>query len=54
MVIAHRLATVERADKILILEEGRVAEFGSPTDLSRDPGSQFARLLRAGIKEQLI
>jgi ATP-binding cassette subfamily B protein len=54
MVIAHRLATVERADKILILEEGRVAEFGSPADLSRDPGSQFARLLRAGIKEQLI
>ncbi len=54
VVIAHRLATVERADKILILEDGRVAGLGRPTDLARDPGSHFARLLRAGIKEQLV
>ena len=49
VVIAHRLATVERADQILILEDGRVAEFGRRADLARDPESRFARLLRAGI-----
>lgn len=54
VVIAHRLATVERADKILILEHGSVAEFGRRTDLERDSVSEFARLLRAGIKEQLV
>jgi ATP-binding cassette, subfamily B, bacterial len=47
LVIAHRLATVERADRILILEEGRVA------DLACDPSSRFAGLLRAGLAEAL-
>jgi ABC-type multidrug transport system fused ATPase/permease subunit len=46
IVIAHRLATVGRADTILILEEGRVTEAGRRAELERDPGSRFARLLR--------
>lgn len=53
VVIAHRLATAERADRILILEDGRVAELGRRDDLARDPGSRFARLLRAGMQEEL-
>ncbi len=53
VVIAHRLHTVERADRILILEDGRVAEFGPRADLLRDPQSRFARLLRAGMTEEL-
>ncbi len=53
VVIAHRLATVERADRILILEDGRVAELGWRADLARDPRSRFARLLRAGMTEAL-
>jgi len=53
VVIAHRLATVERADRIMILEDGRVVEFGLRTDLLRDPQSRFTRLLRAGIEEEL-
>jgi len=51
VVIAHRLATVERADRIVILEHGRVAELGPRADLARDPRSRFARLLRAGLEE---
>jgi ATP-binding cassette subfamily B protein len=54
VVIAHRLHTVERADRILILEDGRVAELGRRTDLLRDPGSRFVRLLRAGMMEELV
>ncbi|GAC1429635.1 MAG: ABC transporter ATP-binding protein [Chloroflexota bacterium] len=53
VVIAHRLATVERADRILILDAGRVAEIGRRTDLARDPASRFARLHRAGMAEAL-
>jgi ATP-binding cassette subfamily B protein len=53
VVIAHRLHTVERADQILILEEGRVAELGRRADLVRDPESRFVRLLQAGMMEEL-
>lgn len=53
VVIAHRLATVQRADRIMILEQGRVAEFGRRTDLVSDPTSRFAQLLRVGMTEAL-
>jgi ATP-binding cassette subfamily B protein len=53
VIIAHRLATVERADKILILEHGRVVEFGSRDALSGDPDSRFAQLANAGMGEAL-
>lgn len=53
IVIAHRLATVRRADDILVLDGGRVAEFGSRLDLLKDPESRFSRLLSAGMEEVL-
>jgi ABC-type multidrug transport system fused ATPase/permease subunit len=42
--IAHRLATVRSADAILILEQGRVAEYGSRAALLADGDSRYARL----------
>jgi ABC-type multidrug transport system fused ATPase/permease subunit len=48
IVIAHRLATVGRADRILVMEDGRVVEDGLRAALAADPESRFARLLRAG------
>ena len=53
LIIAHRLATVERADDILILEQGRAIEHGPRLDLAADSQSVFARLLRTGIEEVL-
>jgi ATP-binding cassette, subfamily B, bacterial len=53
VVIAHRLATVERVDRILILEDGRVAEQGPRAVLAGVPASRFARLLRVGMQEAL-
>lgn len=50
VVIAHRLATVQRADAILVLDGGRVAEFGRREDLLRDPASRYVRLLRTGME----
>ncbi len=51
IIIAHRLATVQRADRILILESGRILEHGKRTDLGRNPDSRFAQLLRTGLEE---
>jgi len=53
VIIAHRLATVERADDILILEAGRVVEWGERSALTADPGSRFSGLLRTGMEEVL-
>jgi ATP-binding cassette subfamily B protein len=53
VVIAHRLATVQRADRIMILEDGSVAELGLRSVLVQAPESRFSRLLRAGIAEEL-
>jgi ABC-type multidrug transport system fused ATPase/permease subunit len=53
VVIAHRLATVERCDRIVILEEGRVVEHGARAALAADAGSRFAALLRTGMEEAL-
>jgi ATP-binding cassette, subfamily B, bacterial len=53
IVIAHRLTTVARADSILVLDGGRVAEFGRRDELARDRASRFSQLLRAGAGEVL-
>jgi ABC-type multidrug transport system fused ATPase/permease subunit len=54
IVIAHRLGTVQRADEILILEEGRICEHGPRADLASDPASRFYGLLQAGLEEVLV
>ncbi len=46
IVIAHRLATVRRADLVLVLERGRLVEAGPPAELLARDGA-FAALLRA-------
>lgn len=53
IIIAHRLHTVTRSDDILVLEDGRVVEFGERTDLIADPQSRFSRLLATGMEEVL-
>ena len=43
-LVAHRLSTIERADRIVVLDQGRVAEIGSHREL----------LARGGIYAELI
>ncbi len=44
IVIAHRLATVERADQIIVLHEGTVAEVGTHSQLLELPDGHYKRL----------
>lgn len=46
VVIAHRLSTVEIADRVLVMEHGRIVEDGRPADLITGTG-RFADLHRA-------
>ncbi|MFC8423092.1 ABC transporter ATP-binding protein [Streptomyces sp. NPDC057236] len=46
VVIAHRLSTVEIADRVLVMEHGRIVEDGSPAELVAGTG-RFADLHRA-------
>lgn len=51
IVIAHRLETVARADRILVLGAGQVLEDGEREVLARNPHSHYAGLLRAGQQD---
>ena len=44
LVIAHRLATVRRADRILVLDGGEVREVGRHEELLKRPGGIYSRL----------
>ena len=44
LVIAHRMRTVEAADKIVVLKDGKVAEEGSPEELFAREGGMFRRM----------
>jgi ABC-type multidrug transport system fused ATPase/permease subunit len=48
LIIAHRLSTVAIADRVLVLEHGRIVEDGRPGDLIRTDG-RYAALHRAWI-----
>jgi ATP-binding cassette, subfamily B, bacterial MsbA len=59
MVIAHRLSTVRRADRIVVLEAGTIADIGPHDDLMKKLGTyrrlydlQFAEMEqpRAGVR----
>ncbi len=38
ILISHRITTLSRADRVLVMDRGRVAQFGTPAELSAQPG----------------
>ncbi len=49
LIIAHRMRTVDGADKIVVLKDGVVAEQGSPADL-REKGGIYSRMVSTQLK----
>ncbi len=47
VIIAHRLSTVEIADRVLVVDDGRIVEDGSPAELVARGDSRYAALHRA-------
>ncbi len=45
IIIAHRLSTLSGVDKILVLQNGRIAQFGSPAQLLPDKRGLYARMI---------
>jgi ABC-type multidrug transport system fused ATPase/permease subunit len=50
LIIAHRLRTVRRADRVLVLERGRIVEAGTHESLSTGSGV-YGRLYRAELRD---
>src|SRR6478672_3614170 len=50
LVIAHRLSSVQIADRVLVLEHGRIVEDGAPDELIGRTGGRYAALHRAWVE----
>ena len=51
-IIAHRLSTIKRADRILVIEDGRIAEMGTHAELLRARGHYY-RLYTQQFRREL-
>jgi ABC-type multidrug transport system fused ATPase/permease subunit len=47
VIIAHRLSTVEIADRVLVVDDGRIVEDGTPADLVASASSRYGALHQA-------
>jgi ATP-binding cassette subfamily B protein len=53
IIVAHRLVTVQRADEIMIIENGRIIEHDDRVKLASDADSHFSHLLQTGLEEAM-
>ena len=53
IVVAHRLATLQRCDEIMILDQGGIVEHGDRQRLAGDASTRFHQLLQIGLEEAL-
>lgn len=47
LVVAHRFSTVQSADRVAVVDRGRLVELGTPADLAAQPGGRYAALAAA-------
>jgi NHLM bacteriocin system ABC transporter ATP-binding protein len=50
LVIAHRLSTVMDADRVLVMEDGRIVEQGAPAEMMANPGGKLHALVRRQMR----
>jgi ABC-type multidrug transport system fused ATPase/permease subunit len=46
IIVSHRLAELERCDRVIVLDEGRIVEDGAPRVLLADTASRFSAFVR--------
>jgi ATP-binding cassette subfamily B protein len=51
LIIAHRLATLQKVDEIMVIEDGAIREYGPRAALAENVASRFASLLQTGLEE---
>ena len=54
IIIAHRLTTIKKADKIIVLERGEIVETGTHTELIKIQGGYYNKLHEIQFKEEKI
>jgi ABC-type multidrug transport system fused ATPase/permease subunit len=57
LMIAHKIKSTEIADRIVVLEDGRIAEEGSWSELMQSPAGSFRRLLElqaVGVRQEAV
>jgi ATP-binding cassette subfamily B multidrug efflux pump len=53
IIIAHRLATIQKADKIIVMDKGEIIEMGNHQELLKQNG-QYRRLFELQFKEEVV
>ena len=53
ITIAHRINTILDSDRIIVLDQGRVAEFDTPSILIRQQGLFFKLVKEAGLLDSI-
>ena len=53
LIVAHRLSTIEHADRVVVMEHGRIVEMGTHAELLQQNGV-YARLQRRGTETGMI
>ncbi|MDB5570284.1 MAG: transporter ATP-binding protein [Hyphomicrobiales bacterium] len=54
LVVAHRLSTIQRLDRILVFDGGKIVEDGAHADLMRKPGGVYRKLLETQLQAGVI
>ena len=52
IVIAHRLATIKKADKIIVMDQGEIVEIGNHRELLQKEGGYYRKLYEVQFKEE--
>ena len=54
LVIAHRLSTIRNADKIFVLQQGKIVEQGTHNELLSSSRGEYAKLIRLQTGEEVM